>query len=385
MDLDFTLEQTAFREEVRRFARRELAEGYRERAASETFPWDAHRKLGALGVLGLGISEKYGGQGDVDHVTYGIAAEEISYADFNLGFMPFSSGLMGRMIANHASEPVRSRWLPPLTRGEELVCFALTEPHAGSDATQLRVRATPVDGGYVLSGEKTSVTMVPHASAGIVFARTSGEPGDPRGVTALLVPLDQSGIQRGTFHDMGMLPIGRGTLHFDDVFVPDDHRLGEEGAGFRLVMGEFDFTRALLGLMVVGAAQASLDEAIAFAKERHAFGQPLIKWEGVSFKLAEHLTYLEAARDLAYKTLWLRDAGRPHTAQAAMCKWWLPILAERAIKDALLTHGHGGYSNEYPLQQRLRDVLGLQLGDGTAEIQKIVIARELMGREAVPY
>jgi cyclohexanecarboxyl-CoA dehydrogenase len=385
VDLDFSKEQRAFREAIRTYARRNLAEGYVARAASPKFPWEQYRELAQLGVLGLGIPEEYGGQGDTDHISFGIAVEELSYADFNVGFIPFTSALMGRLIAKHATEAVRERWLPALTAGESVVSFALTEPHAGSDATKLKVKATPEPGGYRLRGEKTSVTMAPHASACIVFARTSGVPGDASGVTALLVDLNQEGVQRGTFHDMGMTPIGRGTLFFDDVFVPEDHLLAAEGGAFRVVMREFDFTRALLGLMVLAAAQASLDETVAYAKERDAFNQKLIKWEGVSFKLVEHATYIEAGRDLAYKTLWLRDNGRPHTAQAAMCKWWLPLLAERAIKDALLTHGHAGYSDEHPYQQRLRDVIGLQLGDGAAEIQKIVIARELFGRESVPY
>ena len=172
-------------------------------------------------------------------------------------------------------------------------------------------------------------------------------------------------------------------MFFDDVRVEETALIGVEGAGFRQVMGGFDYSRALIGLMVLAAARASLDESWAYIQERQAFGKPLAAYQGVTFPLAEAETMLEAARLLCYKTLWLRDQGRPHTAEAAMVKWWAPKLAFDVIHQCLLAHGHSGYSKDMAHQQRLRDVLGLQIGDGTAQIQKMVIARERVGRVAL--
>jgi len=385
MDFGFSPEQDQFRMEMRRFARTEFQEGYKDRAKADEFPWEELGQLAQVGILGLGIPEQYGGQGEIDPITFGIAAEEISYADFNLGFMPLTTGLVGQLIVNHASDSVKEEWLPQMTAGTSLFSFALTEPHAGSDATKIKCRADRTKGGWILNGEKTSITLAAHGDACVVFCRTDGEPGSAKGVTALMVPLDQEGVSRTRFRDTGMIPIGRGSLFFDDVFVPEENLLGEEGMAFHMVMHEFDFTRAALGLMCVGAAKASVDEAVTYAKEREAFGKPIVQFEGVSFQLAEHFTFLEAARWLAYRTLWLREAGEPHTAEAAMCKWWIPKRAGEVIHDCLIIHGHGGYSDDFPLEQRMRDVLGLELGDGTANIQKLIIAREKIGRVALPY
>jgi cyclohexanecarboxyl-CoA dehydrogenase len=177
---------------------------------------------------------------------------------------------------------------------------------------------------------------------------------------------------------MGCLPLGWGSIHLDGVLVSRDMMIGEEGAGFASVMHHFDFSRPALGLLCLGAAKASLDEAISFATEREAFGQPIVNFQGVSFQLAEHATYIEAARWLCYRALWLRATGQPHTAISSMSKWWPPIVAKDAIEAAMRIHGHLGYSAELPLQQRLRDVMAYLVADGSAEIQKRVIAADLI-------
>jgi cyclohexanecarboxyl-CoA dehydrogenase len=179
---------------------------------------------------------------------------------------------------------------------------------------------------------------------------------------------------------MGCLPLGWGSLNFDDVFVSKDSLIGEEGSGFGNVMHHFDFSRPALGLLCLGAAKASLDESVRFANHRQAFGQPIAKFQGVSFPLAEHATYIEAARWLCYRALWLRATSQPHTDVASMSKWWPPVVAKDTIEAAMKIHGHLGYSAELPLQQRLRDVMAYLIADGTAEIQKRVIAGELMRR-----
>jgi cyclohexanecarboxyl-CoA dehydrogenase len=183
---------------------------------------------------------------------------------------------------------------------------------------------------------------------------------------------------------MGTRAMGRAVLSFDHVRIPLSHRLGAEGSGFYQVMQGFDYNRVIIALAALGAAQASLEETMAYAKERRAFGRPLARYEGVSFPLAEAETLLSAARLLCYQTLWLKEQALPHTAQAAMCKWWVPKTAFEIVQTCLLLHGQYGYRTDRPLEQRLRDVLGLQIGDGTAQIMKLIIARQKLGRALAP-
>lgn len=370
-----TEEHDLFRESVRGFARSRLAAGYLQRAESDEFQLEVSKTLGAQGLLGLLVSPDHGGQG-ADEIAVGIACEELAWADFNACYLAFSAAVSGRLLDEHCA--VGPEWLPRIMDGTEFVALGLTEPGTGSDAAALTTRAERVEGGWRLYGEKSSITGAAHATAAITFARTGG-PG-ARGVTAFLVPLGDS-VGRQTFRDPGFRPLGRGALSFDGTFVPDDHIVGQENRGFHLVMQEFDFTRALIGLMAIGAAQRALDMTIAYTTERHAFGNPIASYQGVSFKVAEHDTMLEAARALCYRALALRSAGRPHTKEAAMVKWWVPRLAFDAIQDCIVLHGHVAWSDELPLQQLLRDVSGMQIGDGTPQIQKLVIARHLFGRE----
>jgi cyclohexanecarboxyl-CoA dehydrogenase len=210
-----------------------------------------------------------------------------------------------------------------------------------------------------------------------VFART------PKGPTAFLVDLDDASVHRQRFRDPGLRPVGRGSVTFEDTFVPRGRLLGEEGRGFNLVMHEFDYSRALLGLMSIAAAERAIEMTVAYTRERSTFGRPLSSNQGVTFPIAEHLTKLEAARWLCYRALSLRQAGRPHTREAAMVKWWAPHIAIRAIEDCVVLHGHVGWSDEMPLQSMRRDVSALLIGDGTPQIQKLIIARETFGRDAL--
>ena len=218
-----------------------------------------------------------------------------------------------------------------------------------------------------------------------MFARTGTVEERARGVSAFLVPMDAKGITTNRFDDVGSGAVGRGAIHFDGVEVANEYRIGEEGRGFSQVMQGFDYSRALIGLQCLAAARASLAETWAHIQQRQAFGHPIARFQGVTEPLAEAETLLSAAELLCYKTLWLRDQGRPHTAEAAMVKWWAPKTAFETIHRCLLTHGHAGYSRDLPHQQRLRDVLGLQIGDGTEQVQKMVIAREKIGRIVLPH
>jgi cyclohexanecarboxyl-CoA dehydrogenase len=278
---------------------------------------------------------------------------------------------------------VAAEWVPKICSGEEIVGIGLSEPQAGSDAGMPRMRARRDGDGYILNGVK-SLSFCNQAAAMVVFARTSAEEVRARGISAFVVPLDTPGVRRELFEDMGTAAVGRGFVHFEDVRIPENHLLGEEGRGFTQVMQGFDFSRALIGLQCIGPAQVSVEETWEYVTHREAFDQPLSKFQGVSFPLAEAETLLAAARLLCYQTLWLKDNGMPHTAQAAMCKWWAPKVSTDIIQDCLLLHGQFGYKTDRPIQQRLRDVLGLQIGDGTAQIMKLIIARQRVGRDLAP-
>ncbi len=383
IDLTFTPEQEELIRALRVFARKELAPRYAHWDRTGEFPREIWRQMGELGLLGLRTPAAYGGQ-DADLLTTGIASEEIARGDFSCTYGIQLAGLAGEIIGQNGSEEVKVRWLPPMTRGEAVIALALTEPGVGSDATNLTCRAVREGDEYIITGEKSGISLGMAAHAAIVFAKTDLA-AKARGVTAFLVPLDLPGVARSPLRDLGSRAIGRAVLSLDHVRVLVSHRLGDEGSGFYEVMKGFDFNRVFIALACLGAAQVSLEETMAYVKERRAFGRPLAAFEGVSFPIAEAATYIEAARWLCYRALWLADRGQPYTKESAMVKWWAPKLAVETIHQCLLLHGHYGYTDELPFEQRLRDVMGLEIGDGTAEVMKIVVARELMGREALPY
>ena len=379
-----TEDQTALQETARRFARERLLPGYQKREKLGVLDRDLIAEMGRLGLLGVDLPEEYGGLG-VDGVTTGLIAEEIAYGDFNISLVPVGISLNAAILMRHAQTEVRKEWVPRMTRGEAIVAICLTEPRGGSDASNLRLLARRERDYYIINGEKTSITFADRADAYLIFART-GKPEDgAKGVTAFLIPADSKGVVCTQFDDVGSAIAGRGSVFFDDVHVPIGHRLGDEGKGFTQVMQGFDYSRALIGLQCCGAAQVSLDEAWSYAKEREAFGQPIGRFQGVSFPLAEGESQIAAIRQLCYHTLALRDAGKPHVAEAAMCKWMGPRHAFDIIHQCLLTFGHYGWSKDLPHQQRLRDVMGLEIGDGTAQIMKLIIARERIGRAAIQY
>lgn len=376
-----TEEVAAIRETARRFAQERVAPGYLAREREGCFDMGLVREMGALGLLAPELPEAAGGLG-ADHVVSGAIIEEIGRADFTFGYAPLLASLNGHILAHHASAALAEAWLPGLIAGEHMVAIALTEPRGGSDAANLGLRMERDGDAYILNGEKTSISANQIAKGVITFART-GRPEDrARGVSAILVPLDLPGITTSKFSNMGQNAVGHGSIWFENVRVPADHLLGEEGRGFGQVMQGFDFSRSLIGLQALGTARQSLEETWAYIGERRAFGKPLAAFQGVTHQLAEFDTKIEAARLMCYNALWLKDRGIRHTAEAAMSKWWPPLLAYEAIHACLLIHGHAGYSDALPFQQRMRDVLGLQIGDGTAHVMKNIVARERAGREA---
>lgn len=383
MDFAFDDDQRAFRDSLVAFASARLAGDYAAADRRGAFRDGLAAEMADLGLTGLRIPLEYGGQG-ADALSTGIAVEEISRADINAAYLAFLPALTAEVIVNAAHPSQRSRWLPPIATAETLPCFCLTEPEHGSDAAHLSLRATrDPAGGWRLDGEKTSISLGMSAHTALVFARTG--PGEgARGISAFYITLDDEHLQRSPFTDLGERAIGRASLAFDAHPVPADALVGEVGEGFVRCMRGFDYSRALIALMCLATGQAALDDALAYTRERHAFGAPLSRQQGVAFPLVELATQLRAARLLAHEALWRKDAGLPHALEANMVKWWAPALAAQACHQALLTFGHAAYSEELPLAQRLRDVIGLEIGDGTAQIAKLVAARHLLGRAFAP-
>jgi cyclohexanecarboxyl-CoA dehydrogenase len=377
-------DQTAIRDLARRFARERLLPDYQAREAAGVLDRGLIREMGALGLLGVDLPEAFGGLG-ASGVTAGIIAEELAYGDFNVSSVPVNVSLLGAIIMGSAAPAVAAHWVPRMITGEALLGICVTEPSGGSDAANLKLRCRRDGDFYVLSGEKTSITFADCADAFIVFARTGAPESGAGGITAMIVPADSPGMARTRFNDVGSRIIGRGSVFFEGVRVPIENRLGAENQGFTHVMRGFDYSRALIALECIGSAQASLDDAWEYAKTRTAFGAPIAQYQGVTFPLVEGESQIAAIRQLSYHALELRDAGKPHTAEAAMVKWMGPKTAFDVIHQCLLTFGHYGWSMDMPHQQRMRDVMGLEIGDGTAGIMKLIVARERIGRVAVQY
>ncbi len=372
----------ALKAQARSYAADRIAPGFQERDRTRVLDRALMKEMGAMGFIAPELPEEFGGLG-LGSLAAGVIHEEIAAADLSMSYVNLLASLNGQILAQHGEPEIAKPWLARLLAGEALLALALTEPRGGSDAANLRLHIARDGEDYILNGEKTSISAADQADAAIVFGRTGTVEAGAHGVTAVFVPLDLKGITRSRFDCHGQRAIGRGSLFFDNVRVPLSHRLGAENKGFVQVMQGFDFSRALIGLQVLAVARAALDETWEYVAQRQAFGQPLAAFQGVSHPLAEFDSQVEAARLLCLQALWLKDNNQPHSAEAAMCKWWAPKLAYDAIHQCLLSFGHGGYDRG-PMEQRLRDVLGFQIGDGTAQIMKTIIARARAGRKAVP-
>ena len=359
----------------------QIAPDYPQREQRGCIEPELRELMGSRGLIAPELPHELGGRGE-RALTTGMITEQIARGDMTVAYVQVIGSLVGQILARTARAEVAARWAPRITSGQDLVAIGLSEPGNGSDAGNPSMTAREADDGWVLEGTK-SMSFAMHASAAVVFARTAPE-GRGRGITAFLVELDRDGIQRRPFPDLGTRAVGRGAVDFHGTWIPARNRLGARGAGFTEVMQGFDFSRALIGLQVLGAAQVTLEETWEYTSTRTAFDRPLSTFQGLAFPLAEAETLLAAARLLCQKTLWLKDSGLPHTKEAAMCKWWAPKTAYDVIHQCLLSHGQAGYLTDRPIEQRLRDVLGLQIGDGTAQIMKLVISRHSVPRECAP-
>ena len=383
MDFELSKEQKMIQKESRRFAQEELAPRYSQWDREKTYPRELVKKMGELGFIGMSVGKQNGGLGE-SYVTEGIVCEELSRGDCSL---PMSTQVAGHLCAGlleQGEETVRKTFLAPFLAGEQICAFCLTEPGSGTDAGALQTHAEKKGNAYILNGEKSGITAIMDADFALVFART--EPGaTAKGVSCFVVPCNLPGVSAQAYEDLGCNAIVRGSLFLQNVEIPESYRIGEEGKGFKLAMRGFDISRIFLCLEAISPALVSLHETIEHVKKREAFGRPLATFEGVSFPIVEHLSLLEAVRLLCYKALWLRDQGRSSTKEAGMVKWMAPRFSTNAIRDCIVLHGHYGYTKEYPLEQRLRDVLAIEIADGTPQVSKLVVQREFMGRNFLPY
>jgi len=381
MDFTLTAEQELIRASAREFCDREIVPHSRDWDRSERMDEAIVGKLAEIGFLGCALPEAYGGMG-LDTVSYCLVMEELGRADSSVrGIVSVNNGLAGKTIAKWGTEEQRAEWLPQLSSGQALGCYALTEPGSGSDPASLVTRAERDGGDWLISGSKIFITLGSWAGVALVFARTGGE--GPRGITCFLVPTSSPGFSaRKIDGKLGLRAQDTAELFLDGVRVPDSARLGDESAGFKVAMSALDNGRISLAAGAVGVAQACVDASLAYASERRQFGKPLAQFQLIQELIAETAVETEAARLLAWRAAALADAGEPYTLAASQAKLYASEVAVRAANAALQVHGGYGYVDEFPVARYLRDARVLTLYEGTSQIQKLLIGRALTGESA---
>ena len=365
------------RRHVRAFARERIAPVAAELDAEPRFPRATLTEMGAMGLMGVTTPERYGGAG-LDTLAYAVLLEEVAAADASHAtLMAVTNGLPQKMLVAYGSDAQKEAYLPRLASGDWHGAFCLSEPHAGSDAAALRTRARREAGGYRLRGTKAWVTGGGEADVYLVLAVTEPDAG-ARGITAFLVPSDADGLSFGApERKMGQHAAITTTVTFDDVLVPEDHRLGADGEGFVLAMASLDGGRIGIAAQSVGIARAAFEAARDYADEREAFGRPIRAFQGVSFPLAEMATRLEAARLLTWKAAWATDRGFRVTQETSMAKLFASEAAGFVTDAALQVLGGAGYTRDHPVERYLRDARVTRIYEGTSEIQRMVIARQI--------
>jgi alkylation response protein AidB-like acyl-CoA dehydrogenase len=381
VDLMLSDEQELIRQTARAFCDAEISPYAAEWDRTEAIDRTVIAKLAELGFLAAALPEEHGGMG-LEMVSYALVVEELGRADSNVrGIVSVSNGLYGKTVARWGSAEQRARLLPGLAAGTELGCYALTEPGAGSDPGGLETRAERDGSGWALSGQKTFITLGSWAAHALVFART-GEPGS-RGITCFIVPTDATGFEaRPIKGKLGLRAQDTAELFLDGVRVPDENRVGELGAGFKIAMSALDHGRISLGAGCVGIAQGCLDASIAYTKERKQFGRPIASFQLVQELLTDIAVETEAARLLVWRAAATADRGERHTVEASMAKYYASEVAVRAANAAVQAHGGYGYIDEYPVGKYLRDARVTTLYEGTSQIQKLLIGRALTGESA---
>jgi len=378
MDFSLTKEQQMIKEMVRDFAEKEIAPYAAKWDEEAHFPREVFRKMGELGLLGLPFPESYGGAGG-DTVSYAIAVEEIGRACGGTGLSYAAAVSLGASpIYYFGTEEQKQTWLVPMAKGETLGAFGLTEPNAGSDAGGTRTTAVLDGDEYVINGEKCWITNAQYARQVIVTAVTGKDARGKNIITALIVPTDSPGFTiRSNYDKMGVRASNTCELVFENVRVPKENVLGDPQKGFKQFLYTLDGGRISIAALAVGIAQAAFEKALQYAKERVQFGQSISKFQAIQFKLADMAMEIELARNMVYKAAWLKDQGKPFTKEASFAKLFASEMGFRVCNQAIQIHGGYGYMKEYGVERHLRDIKLMEIGEGTSEIQRLVIARQL--------
>ncbi|MEO0053655.1 MAG: acyl-CoA dehydrogenase, partial [candidate division WOR-3 bacterium] len=378
MNFSLTEEQVMLRNMVKDFATKELEPKAAQIDASGEFPYETIRKLAELGLLSMTIPEKYGGA-NFDFVSLAIAIEEISRGCGSTGVITaVHNTLCAWPIVNWGTEEQKARYLPRMATGELLGAFGLTEANAGSDPASMETKAVLKGDRYILNGSKRFITNAGAARIFVVFAKTAPELGS-KGVTAFIVERDFPGFSIGKHEDLlGLRATANGELIFEDCEVPKENVLGEVNGGFKIALGTIDVSRIDIGAQAVGIAQAAFEKALAYSKERKQFGKPICEFEMIQAKLAEMATKIQASRLLVYYAAGQKDMGKSRFSQeAAMAKLFAATTAVEVTREAIQILGGYGYTKEYPVERYYRDAKCMEIYEGTSEIQRIVIARNL--------
>lgn len=378
MNFEFTEEQKMIQQAARDYAQRELIKDVLERDATATFPTQHINALTELGFMGMTVDTKYDG-GGMDTISYVLAMEELSKVDSATAvIISVNNSLVCYELEEFGTEAQKEKYLKPLARGEKLGAFLLSEPDAGSDATSQRTTAIDMGDHYLVNGTKNWITNANCASIYIVIVQTNPEKGH-KGINALIIEKDTPGISLGPHEDkMGMRSSDTHSVMFNDVKVPKENRIGEDGFGFKAAMKTLEGGRIGIAAQTLGIAQGAYERALQYAKERKAFGTEIINHQVIGFKLAEMHTRIEAARYFILKAAWLKDQKKPYGTVSAMAKYWAAETAMYVTTEAVQIHGGYGYVKEYHVERLMREAKLTQIYEGTSEIQLIIISRAIM-------
>ncbi len=384
MDLDLPAEHALLRDTVRDFMLTEVAPVIEEHERERRFPADIVRRIGELGWLGIPIPEDEGGAG-LDTLAYAVAVEEIGRVWGSLGLIVAAHTSLGCGPLHLAGTPGQKRtFLEPMASGRVIGAYGLTEPGAGSDAGGTRTTARLEGDEWILDGSKRFITNAGQAGTYIVTARTGQTDRGDAEISAFIVPADTPGFSVGRLEDkLGLHASATGELRFDGARIPASNLLGEQGQGFRTFLKILDGGRISIGALAVGLAQAALDASIPYAQTREQFGRPIGTFQGVGFMVADMATEIEAARSMVWKAAWLKDRGRDYGLVAAQAKLFASEVSSRATNAAIQIHGGYGYVTDYPVERYLRDAKLTEIGEGTSQVQRLVIARKVLGLRVV--
>jgi alkylation response protein AidB-like acyl-CoA dehydrogenase len=378
MEFELSEEQKQIKMSVREFAEAEIAPHVMEWDEAQHFPVELKPKLAQLGLMGVIFPEEYGGAG-MGYVEYASIIEELSRVDGSVGIsVAAHNSLCSNHIYQYGTEAQKKKYLEPLARGEHLGAWGLTEPSAGSDASGTRSTAVRQDGGWVVNGSKNFITHAIHANTCVAFAVTDRSQKN-KGISAFIFEKGMKGFSPSKKENkLGLRASETASVVFEDCYVPDENRLGTEGQGFINAMQILDGGRISIAALAVGIAQGAYESALRYAQERQQFGRPISEFQAIQFKLADMATQIDAARLLMYRAAWLKDQGKKTTKESSMAKLFASEIGVKVCEEAIQVHGGYGYTKDYPPEKYWRDSKLCTIGEGTSEIQRMIIAREIL-------